>query len=190
MARSAEDRALPVVAVAAPEPGSPCGLSWQECRACSMLPETRRADWRASRLAASAARAAASAIPGCRPSSSLSHRDGRGAAAVDPAGRPLGIDIERADAVAPGTERYFLSGGERHALEALGASALWSLKEAAWKALLCDDYTPFHALRLVFDAEFRLVALELNGRTVPARAELSNPWPGYVLAVVVLEGKP
>lgn len=197
----------------AAEPGAPCGLSAAECRTCAALPEHRRADWRASRMAAKSAAAAALGMPedaleatppapGERPrlalvsatgpvpaplSLSVSHRDGRGAAVADLPGRKVGIDLERADAAADGTERYFLSPAERRDAGSLGPAALWSLKEAAWKALGCGPSTPFTALRLHFDGDSTLEAVELSGRRMPARAEVSTPWPGYVLSVVWVE---
>ena len=117
---------------------------------------------------------------------SLTHRDGRTAAIAAPAGAHVGIDIERLGAVAPGHERYFLTSGERERAGRCGA-LLWALKEAAWKALALDGGVAFHELELDVDGGGRLRAVRLRGRATRASGTLSTPWPGYVLATVVLE---
>lgn len=220
--RHATDRdRAPLVRLAGPVPDAPCGLTASECRMCSALPLSRRADFRAGRLAARRAAAAAAGVPvrsveiepgaagGCdegagpdtfrggavarvagvdiAPSLSISHRDGRAAAVADPAARRVGVDMERAGAVPPGTERYFLSETEREALSFTDATTLWSMKEAAWKALGCTDASPFASLELRFDGTQRLEAVLLGGRSHPAAAEVSTLPGGYVMAVVWLE---
>lgn len=215
------DRA-PLVRLAEPVPDAPCGLTASECRLCSALPLSRRADFRAGRLAARRAAAAAAGVPvrsveiepgaaggGCdedagpaafrggavarvtgveiAPTLSISHRDGRAVAVADRAARRVGVDMERAGTVPPGTERYFLSETEREALSFIDATTLWSMKEAAWKALGCTDATPFTSLELRFDVNQRLETVLLGGRSHPAGAEVSTLPGGYVMAVVWLE---
>lgn len=204
----------PIVALARDGGDTACGMSAAECRTCSSLPPHLRADWRASRQAAKQAAAAALGLPesvleagppvagaGARlrllgsdgdvvpapVALSISHRDGRGAAVVDAPGRGVGIDLERDDAVPEGSERFFVTAAEREEAGSLTPSALWALKEAAWKAVGCGDDTPFTAVRLRFDGDGRLGAIEVADRSFPALGGVFAPWPGYVVAVVRLE---
>ena len=124
--------------------------------------------------------------PRARFAISLAHRDGRTAAAAAFAGARLGVDVERLDAVAPGHERFFLSARERERVPWGCASWLWALKEAAWKALQLDDRSAFQELELQLDVALDLRGIRLGGRSIPARATLSEPWPGYGMATVVV----
>ena len=117
---------------------------------------------------------------------SLTHRDGRTAAIAAPAGAHVGIDIERLGAVAPGHERWFLTSVERERAGRCGA-LLWALKEAAWKALALDGSVAFHELELDLDVDGELRSVSCRGTRWRAAASLAAPWPGYVLATVVLE---
>ncbi len=103
-----------------------------------------------------------------------------------PAPDRVGIDLERAGAVRPAQARYFLTRTERRLARRLGLTALWTLKEAAWKALGAGDATPFTALELHADRSGRLEAVSLHGRRTRARALLARPWRGFVVAVVWL----
>ncbi len=116
---------------------------------------------------------------------SLTHRHGRAAAAVATRSLGIGVDLERRGAVAPEQARYFLAPGERRLAAHLDATLLWTLKEAAWKALGLGAAVPFQALELVLDGERRLCALAIHAAPQPARARLFTPWPGFVLAVVL-----
>lgn len=80
--------------------------------------------------------------------------------------------------------RYFLTQAEQEATRSVDRTALWALKEAAWKALGCDDRTPFTAIELSFDADGRIRSVWCEGQKRPAAAVVSNPWPGFVLAVI------
>lgn len=206
-----------IVALATDEGSAACGLSASECRTCSALPEHLRADWRASRRAAKQATAAALGlpqssleaeppVPGMRArlrvlssggsmvpapvTLSVSHRDGRAAAIADAPGRRVGVDVERADAVPDAGVRFFTTQTERREGASLTPADLWALKEAAWKAIGCGADTPFTAVRLRFDDQGRLRAIEVHDRSFAARGDVSSPWPGYVLAVVRMEGEP
>jgi phosphopantetheinyl transferase (holo-ACP synthase) len=117
---------------------------------------------------------------------SLAHRDGRTAAIAAPAGTGVGIDIERLDGVYPGHERLFLTPRERDGAGPC-AAPLWALKEAAWKALALDASVGFHELELEVGGGGELRALAFRGRRHRAVAALASPWPGYVMATVVLE---
>ena len=119
---------------------------------------------------------------------SLSHRDGRGAAAASRR-TPVGIDLERVDRLPSERARFFLTSSEQHVFRDLPLSAIWSLKEAAWKALELSDDTPFHALELAraYGERDVLRAVVFDGIAIGARAALHAPWPGWVLAVVQLE---
>jgi phosphopantetheinyl transferase (holo-ACP synthase) len=180
----------------------------------SLASDARRRDWLVGRLAAKRAVARALGIrglarieiaarPGAAPRAllldaegephalplvlSLAHCDGRAAAAVGPEWVRLGVDVERAGSVGEARRRYFLAPGEGGGLDAAG---LWTLKEAAWKALGCDEQLPFRALTLQLDGAGSLRAVALRGEIFPARATVATPWPGYVLAVCSVAATP
>ena len=162
-------------------------LTAAERRACAALPgAVRRRDWRAGRLAAKRAVHAAG-LPAGRLTVSISHVAGRGAAIAVPAPARVGIDLERTRTVRRNQARYFLRSDERALARRLGLTAMWSLKEAAWKACGASADTPFRALALHADRKGRLEAISLHGRRTRARASLSRPWRGFVVAVVWLE---
>lgn len=168
-------------------PLAAAALTRAERCACAALPgPARRADWRAGRLAAKRAVQTAG-LPAVRLTLSISHVAGRGAAIAVPAPARVGIDLERAGAVRPAHARYFVTRVEQRLARRLGLTALWTLKEAAWKALDLPNATPFGALELRADAHGRVVEVSLCGVGRPARAMLARPWPGFVLAVVWLE---
>lgn len=115
---------------------------------------------------------------------SIAHRDGHAAAAVSRNGVRVGVDLERERAVGVDLEHFFLNPEEREFPADWDRTKLWTLKEAAWKALSCDASVPFTSLVLRFDQEQALHALSFYGANVRAAATLTQPWPGYVLAVV------
>lgn len=192
-------------------PLAAASLTAAERRACAALPTiARRRDWRAGRLAAK--RAAAQMLglsdlqavevrsrPGAQPlvrfpglptvvpmTLSIAHAAGRAAAVVARGDTRVGVDLERAGTVRSAYARYFLGDAEQSIARRVGLTALWVLKEAAWKALGLGADTAFTALELHLGRDGRLAALSLLGRRRPARAWLSRPWPGFVLAVVTL----
>jgi 4'-phosphopantetheinyl transferase EntD len=98
----------------------------------------------------------------------------------------IGVDIERADAVAPDERRLFVGAREREPLEQLDATLAWVLKEAAWKALELGKEVPFTALQLGFDPGSRVLrALWIDTQCVAARAHVLRP-RGLVAAVVTV----
>jgi len=119
---------------------------------------------------------------------SVSHREGHAAAAAVSAAFSIGVDLERAGAVREKSARHFLQQQEaRDGLRAHDLTALWALKEAAWKALLLDEAVPFAGLRMHFDARGALRRLELvgAGTCFKARSIVREPFLGFRLAVVV-----
>lgn len=193
-------------------------MSEPERAAHDRLAPRRRADWRAGRLAAKRAlratgidspfdrlvitsgrgRAPAAALRvGERRESplaarlSIAHCDGHGAAGAAPAGDArIGVDLERWHDLPAAHLRCFATARERGMATLLGASALWALKEAAWKALGCDATLPFTALELEFAADGTLRAVGVRGVEHSAHADLSRPWAGFVLGVVLVEESP
>lgn len=119
---------------------------------------------------------------------SVSHADGRAMAAATARPARIGVDLERADRVAPDHADYFLSRHERARTGALTPTELWALKESAWKALGCDDATPFGTLELIFDAGAGIRAVRLGSMVIPVVAEVRHPWPGWVGAIVAFTG--
>jgi 4'-phosphopantetheinyl transferase EntD len=175
----------------------------------------RRADWCAGRLAAKRSVAAVTGIgqlasielrgrPGAAPTAishdctgmaralplalSLTHCDGFGAAVASATFARVGIDLEREWTVAPSHTRYFLTDAERAVAAEIGPTAMWTLKEAAWKALGCGDDTFFTAIELCCTPGGQVRAVSVFGAEIAATSRLSMPWPGFVLAVVALTG--
>lgn len=118
---------------------------------------------------------------------SLSHCEGRAAAVATPRGSRVGIDLERAGRVDSAHRRFFLSAAERRAARQHDGVALWTLKEAAWKALELGADVPFTDVELDFDADGDVRAVRHDGRSLAAAASVSHPWPGFVLAVLWTE---
>jgi 4'-phosphopantetheinyl transferase EntD len=103
---------------------------------------------------------------------SISHCDGRGVAAVADHPARVGVDLERGGQIDGAHLRYFLSPAEWLVAERVGATLVWTLKEAAWKALQLDDATPFSALRLAIDRASELRGVWLHGDWIPATARM------------------
>jgi phosphopantetheinyl transferase (holo-ACP synthase) len=204
------------VALAATVPASTGWLTEGERARFELIASApRRRDWLTSRLAGKRAVASVLGVhdlrrlelrsrPGDAPSAhlrdesgvfrdlsvtvSLAHCDGHGVAAAIGGPRRAGVDVERLDVVHPAHERYFLTAAERASRAGHGTTALWALKEAAWKALRCRDGVVFSALELRFRGDV-LRAVALHGTEHRAAAAISYPWPGFVLAVVFLDGE-
>jgi phosphopantetheinyl transferase len=200
-----------VVALAEARETSAATLPLGERREWAALPPAARDDYLAGRLAARRAlrhargRGGAAGVtvrrrPGAPPAVrvreadrggwrrasvalSLAHRNGRGAAVLAPPGSRVGVDLELQGAVRPWHLRYFTGEGERRS-GPQDAAALWTLKEAAWKALQLGSDRPFRSLTLEFDGARRLCAVLVDGVRLDARASLARPWPGHLLAVV------
>jgi phosphopantetheinyl transferase (holo-ACP synthase) len=173
----------------------------------------RRLDWIAGRRAAKDAVATHCAVspakvrvinrPGAAPialfqsedacwstlplSISISHHDGHGLAAVVDSPARVGVDLARVGEIEPEHHRYFLAPSEWPIAERIGATAVWALKEAAWKALSLSPDTPFSALELVMETELR--GLLFDGRWTPARARTWRFADDLIAAAVYIEGE-
>ena len=210
--------ASPYALALATDPHGTCWLSAREQAEYRTIDDpSRRRDWRASRLAAKraaaralgvndlqrielASRSAAAPAIGVRDevgfpfptglavSLSLSHCEGRAAAAASAHGVRIGVDLERVGAVRQSQARYFLTPAERCSIGVRDLTESWALKEACWKALGCGSCLPFTSLELHFDAEGGVGAVTLRGETLEARGAVSHPWPGFVLAVLWIPG--
>jgi len=117
---------------------------------------------------------------------SLTHRDGRAAAIAAPAGSRIGIDLEHVEAVDPARQRFFLTERERRSVGGIATAALWTMKEAAWKALRLGSSVGFHELELEIHESGDVRRVHFRGHSWPAVTTLSSPWPGYVLATIRL----
>lgn len=148
----------------------PAGDDWlapaERARLAALLAPARRADWRLGRWTAK--RAVAAWLPGGRPpwatievraaadgapevlvegcpaplAISLSHRAGRAACVVGPAGTALGCDLELVERRSDAFVADYLTAPERAAVQAAAAddrpllvAVVWSAKESALKAL-------------------------------------------------------
>ena len=119
---------------------------------------------------------------------SLAHTNGHAVAAATHHPARVGVDLERDGRIEPGHADYFLAPRERRQLPWMSLTALWALKESAWKALGCGDTTPFGELELLFDGGGSVVAVRLGTMVLAASAELRRPWPGWIAAILVLNG--
>jgi phosphopantetheinyl transferase (holo-ACP synthase) len=118
---------------------------------------------------------------------SLTHRNGHAAAIAAPAGSLVGIDLEVLEAVDPSRERFFLTDRERQSAGWITAAALWSIKEAVWKALQLGPDVAFRELELDID-DGAIRGVRFRGMRWRADVGLSAPWPGYLLATAQLGG--
>jgi len=118
---------------------------------------------------------------------SISHCNGLGLAAVADEPARVGVDLERAGHIEREHLRYFLSAGEWAVAERAGATLVWTLKEAAWKALRLNDATPFSALRLAIDTTSTLRGVWLYGDWIPAAAQSWRVSRDLVAAAVYVE---
>jgi len=118
---------------------------------------------------------------------SISHCNGCGLAAVADHPARIGVDLERTGQIEREHCRYFLSPAEWIVAERAGATFVWTLKEAAWKALSLTDDTPFFALRLAIDRSGELRGVWLRGDWTPARARTWR-FSSEILAAVVYLG--
>ena len=119
---------------------------------------------------------------------SLAHADGHAIAAASPHPARIGVDLERVGRISGDHAGYFLTARERSSGGRMSLTELWALKESAWKALGCSDDTPFAELELLIDAGGAVCAVRLGGMVLPAIAEIRRPWPGWVAAIVALNG--
>jgi phosphopantetheinyl transferase (holo-ACP synthase) len=114
---------------------------------------------------------------------SITHRDGRAAAAAS--FQRAGVDLERAGSVARAHRRYFLTRAEQ-AITGYDVTELWSLKEAAWKALELGHGMPFTALELGVGPAGTVASATVGGRSWALSASVHPLANGHLLAVVRL----
>lgn len=190
---------------AADSAGSP-----REVRVLAFEPDTRPGEWRARQMALRRSAAALTSPPtqslppispprprktvrGVSPAAgSLPIRlpnGGAGSGDVVPPvqGRKVGVEIAPVEPMAADRARYFLTLAEQK-LQVPERNTIWTIKEAAWKALECEGPTPFTAMELRFDDYGSLREVSLEGRLFPAGALVLSPWPEYILAVVWIDG--
>lgn len=110
---------------------------------------------------------------------SISHRDGLAVAVVAPAGVRVGVDLERSGSVPLQAVRYFLTPIEREMARSVDPTVLWSVKEAAWKALGLGRSLPFVAMEIQADDRDRSLGVMVHDTFVPMHTHLSHPWPGF-----------
>ena len=117
---------------------------------------------------------------------SISHHDGCGLAAVADRPTQIGVDLARLGEIEPEHQRYFLAPSEWSVAERIGATQVWALKEAAWKALSLSPETPFSALELVIDDEYKLCGLRLEGCWISATGRTWRYSRTLIAAVVCI----
>lgn len=119
---------------------------------------------------------------------SISHRHGLAVAVVAPAGVRVGVDLERSGSIPLQAIRYFLTSAEQAMATYVDPTVLWSLKEAAWKALGLGRSIPFHAMQLCTDGPGQLLGVTVDDVFVPMHTRMSRPFPGYHAAAIWMTG--
>lgn len=203
------------IATAIDGPAAKAALTSSEATACARLRSGQRRDFRAGRLAAKRAAEADLRHPACcgieivdtgdgppqvlvreaggrifeaQRELSLSHRDGHAVAVIAPRGMRVGVDLERLGSVQMAAVRDLLTPFEREIAEGLDPTVVWSVKEAAWKALGLGRSLPFADLELRADAHGRLIGVAVHGHFVTMHTRIAEPWPGYMVAKVWMPG--
>jgi phosphopantetheinyl transferase (holo-ACP synthase) len=119
---------------------------------------------------------------------SISHRDGLAVAMVAPPGVRVGVDLERSGSVPLQAIRHFLTPAERGMVMYVDPAVLWSLKEAAWKALGLGPSVPLHAMELRTDGPGQLLGVTVRDVFVPMHTRMSRPFPGFHAAAIWMTG--
>ncbi|MDX1495310.1 MAG: 4'-phosphopantetheinyl transferase superfamily protein [Longimicrobiales bacterium] len=204
------------IATATDGPAAKAALTATEARECALLAEAaRRRDFRAGRLAAKrAAQADLHRSPCCRievvgdrdgapelrlrdalggsrrvsRALSLSHRDGHAVAVTAPSGTRIGVDLERAGSVQLSTVQELLTPFELEIAHEVDPTVIWSVKEAAWKALGLGTSVEFAEVELRADPMGRLIGIDVLGAFVPMHTRIAEPWPGFICAKVWMTG--
>lgn len=191
-------------------------LTVNEAEACARLAQrSRRSDFRAGRLAAK--RAASGLLDGrparrievttladgaprivCLDSEgrgrpveeelSLAHREGRAVAVVAPSGTRVGVGLERAGSVPLQMIQHNLTPLERSIATEVDPTILWSLKQAAWKALGLGSTVPIGSIELRAGPSGQLLGVEAEGLLLPVHTRVGEPWPGFLSTMVWMSG--
>jgi 4'-phosphopantetheinyl transferase EntD len=119
---------------------------------------------------------------------SISHQDGHALAAVVDGPARVGVDLAPAGEISREHQRYFLAPTEWCIAERIGATVVWALKEAAWKALSLTESTPFSALALAIHETRGLRGLLLHGCWIPATARTWRFSHDLIAAAVCVDG--
>lgn len=121
---------------------------------------------------------------------SIAHVDERVLVAIGPAVRPLGVDLTPAATFAADSSRWWLTAAEGEAAGALGPAAaaehaarVWTVKEAAYKALLATEPFRPRAIEVRTVGE-RITECTAAGRSVPATGIRCWRLAGHWLALV------
>lgn len=119
---------------------------------------------------------------------SISHRDGFAVAVVAPAGVRVGVDLERSGSIPLQAIGYFLTPAEQKMATYVDPAVLWSLKEAAWKALGLGRSVPFRAMQLCTNGPGQLLGVIVQDVFVPMHTRMSRPFPGFHAAAIRMTG--
>jgi len=127
---------------------------------------------------------------------SIAHADERVIVAAGPATAPLGVDLTPIAAFARPASRWWLTAGERldaaqldAAAGAAQAAAVWSVKEAVYKAWLAAEPFCPRAIEVRLRGG-RIVGCTAGGRTVPPAAIRSWRLAGHAVCLVHARGAP
>ena len=121
---------------------------------------------------------------------SIAHSGGLAIAVATNASTQIGVDVECAGRIECTDERYFLAQSERAHAQRFGATLLWVLKEALWKALGLSQALAFTSVQLAFfHGTDTLAGAWVDGNWVRARARRVRlaARPELVAAVVTVD---
>ena len=191
-------------------------LTAKEAEQCALLDGTTpRSDYRAGRLAAKRAARGLRAVPAHhriqissstdgaprlsllddqgseRPLNaqlSISHRRGFAMSLVAPAGVRVGVDLEQSGSIPLHAVRDLLTPAEREMAMRVDPAVLWSLKQAAWKALGLGRSVAFRALELCTDGPGRLLGIRVDDVFLPMHTRMTRPFPGFHAAAIWMMG--
>ncbi|HEY2378212.1 MAG TPA: 4'-phosphopantetheinyl transferase superfamily protein [Gemmatimonadaceae bacterium] len=124
---------------------------------------------------------------------SIAHRDGIAIAAASNPSTRIGVDIECAGEIDTEQHRYFLAPSELADTKRLGATLIWVLKEAFWKALGLSQALAFTSVQLAFFHGTGTLAgawVERRWIRAHARRVRLRTRPELVAAVVTIDEEP
>src|SRR5690349_20706325 len=121
---------------------------------------------------------------------SIAHTEGVAIAVAASPSTRIGVDVDREGDIDADQKRYFLAPSERVYAQRFGATLIWVLKEALWKALGLSQALAFSSVQLAFfHGTDTLAGAWVDESWVSARAHrirLANR-PELVAAVVTVD---
>lgn len=115
---------------------------------------------------------------------SASRRDGRAVAVAASAGVRIGVGLERAGSLALPSIRSHLTTFEERLAGNLDPAIVWSMKQAASKALGMGPSLSMGEIELCPGPSGKLVGVYVGDAFLPMHTRITEPWPGFVMTTV------